>query len=140
MTDTPLLSAPLFRSHVCTMIRARRALGVRAQPDSTRAFAAALAEVGSAERAAVYGAGRASLVHRPEDVAAYDSVCAATFDGDVRLPARPASQVEQDVPVLVGADAGTRVQGEPGREPVAAVRWSDQEVLAGKDLDRKSVG
>ncbi|HEY9556402.1 MAG TPA: hypothetical protein VIR58_06695, partial [Acidimicrobiales bacterium] len=121
-------------SLVVTMTRSLRDLGVPAPPDSTLAFAAALAEVGIAQRSAVYWAGRATLVHRPEDVAAYDSVFAATFDGDVRLPARPASQVEQDVPVLVGADAGTRVQGEPGREPVEAVRWSDQEVLAGKDF------
>src|SRR3546814_20077765 len=98
------------------MTRSLRDLGVPAPPDSTLAFAAALAEVGIAQRSAVYWAGRATLVHRPEDGAAYDSVVAATFDGDVRLPASPASQAKPDVPVPVGTDDGTPRPSQTRRE------------------------
>lgn len=63
------------------MARALRGLGVAAPPDSTVAFAAALAEVGIGRRDHAYWAGRATLVHRPEDVPTYDRVFGIIFDG-----------------------------------------------------------
>lgn len=120
------------------MARTLRGLGVAAPPDSTLAYAAALAEVGIHRRSRAYWAGRATLVHRPEDVAAYDRVFAAVFDRiEAGEPvAAAAAQVEM-VTLLVdsddepppGDDADETVDG-----PVLTLRWSNREVLRDKDF------
>jgi uncharacterized protein len=121
------------------MARTLRALGVAASPDSTVAFAAALAEVGIERRSHAYWAGRATLVHRPEDVPTYDRVFAAIMDG------RGADQLEPDaapppvehVTILVDADdepGGGEGAVEHVDGPVLTLRWSDREVLRDKDF------
>lgn len=119
------------------MARTLRGLGVATPPDSTVAYAAALAEVGIERRSGAYWAGRATLVHRPEDVPVYDRVFEAVFE-----QRRPAGSGEdapptEHVDVLVdddgvpeaGDDETSVVEG-----PVLALRWSDREVLHDKDF------
>jgi hypothetical protein len=118
------------------MARALRGLGVAAPPDSTVAFAAALAEVGIGRRDHAYWAGRATLVHRPEDVPVYDRVFAAIFDG--REPDVPdvAPPPEEHVTVLVDDVDGDVAASDPAEVegPVVALRWSEREVLRHKDF------
>jgi uncharacterized protein with von Willebrand factor type A (vWA) domain len=120
------------------MARALRGLGVAASPDSTVAYAAALAEVGIGQRDHVYWAGRATLVHRPEDVPTYDRVFAAIFDeGDATALASDPAAVDQ-VTLLAdgdddgGADAGGDAEVVTG--PVVTLRWSERETLRDKDF------
>lgn len=116
--------------------RTLRRLGVAAPPDATVAYAAALAEVGLDRRAGAYWAGRATLVHRPEDVAVYDHVFATIFEGrEAHEPDDDPPPTEQ-VTVLVdeegaGADGLT---AEVVEGPVLSLRWSDREVLRDKDF------
>jgi len=117
------------------MARTLRGMGVAAPPDASIAFASALAEVGLQRRSSAYWAGRATLVRRPEDIAAFDRAFAAVFDGGLPAAAeRPPSPVES-VTLLVDADddagaaAGERVEG-----PTYTLRWSDREVLRAKDF------
>ncbi len=126
------------------MARALRGLGVAAPPDSTVAFTAALAEVGLARREDAYWAGRATLVHRLEDVAAYDGVFSAFFD---RYPDRPiagAAPIDDLVTLLVDDEEhtdeehadDTEAVGDPMKASLVSLRWSEREVLRDKDFAR----
>ncbi len=126
------------------MARALRGLGVAAPPDSSVAFAAALAEVGIGRRDHAYWAGRATLVHRPEDVPTYDRVFAAIFDGrrgadEVVLEPDAVEHITLLVDADDDADVGAAGDGEPAEGPVLTLRWSDREVLRDKDFALCSV-
>lgn len=119
------------------MARSLRALGVAAPPDTTLAYAAALAEVGIDHRSGAYWAGRATLVHRPEDVPTYDRVFAAIFDRvEAGEPVVDEAAVEHVTLLVDDADgSGTGGEaGEPVEGPVLTLRWSDREVLRHKDF------
>jgi len=118
--------------------RALRAAGVPCPPDATVAFAIALAEVGVARRAAIYWAGRATLVRRPEDFATYDAVFATFFDrrmgdggddADGPPPDPVTLLVDEDGPPAPGPEPATRPD-----EAAPALRWSAREVLRHKDF------
>jgi hypothetical protein len=124
---------------IVAFVRALRAGGLSAPVDSALAYAAALAEVGVSDRTAAYWAGRATLVHRPEDVGLYDRTFAAFYDGiaapDADLPP-PAPEV---VTVLLDSDDAPAAdddapEPEPLDGPVLTLRWSDREVLRDKDF------
>lgn len=117
------------------MARALRGLGVAAPPDSTVAFAAALAEVGIGRRDHAYWAGRATLVHRPEDVPTYDRVFGIIFDGQEAddLALDPAA-VEHVTLLVDNDDGGSGDDGDQVDGPVVTLRWSDREVLRNKDF------
>lgn len=120
-----------------TMARTLRGIGVAAPPDSTLAYAAALAEVGLHRRSRAYWAGRATLVHRPEDVPAYDRVFAAVFDrleaGD---PVAAPAAVDTVTLVADSDDEPSPDQGggEAPEGPTVSLRWSTREVLRDKDF------
>lgn len=126
------------------MARTLRGLGVPTSPDSTVAFTAALAEVGLGRRDDVYWAGRATLVQRVEDVAAYDRVFSHFFDGG--LPGWTLGPAAADglVTLLVddGDDDDEDDDGAPDVEadgdvvdgPVASLRWTEREVLRDRDF------
>jgi uncharacterized protein with von Willebrand factor type A (vWA) domain len=116
--------------------RVLRGSGVDVPLGSTVAFGEALRAVGLDRRDAVYWAGRATLVKRPESIETYDRVFEAFWDGagsPVRTTLPPTS-------VTLAFDAGT--DPEPGAEeagerpdgPVIAVRWSPAEVLRHRDF------
>ena len=62
------------------LVRALRRAGVPVSTGATVVYARALTAVGSSATGA-YWAGRATLVRRPEDVAAYDRVFGQVFGG-----------------------------------------------------------
>ena len=111
--------------------RVLRALGLDVTAGSTVAYAEALAAAGIGRRASVYWAGRATLVHRPEAVPAYDRAFAAFWEGAATgvEPAAP------DVPLALASDApGEPDSGEVAGGPLQAVRWSPAEVLRTRDF------
>lgn len=118
------------------MAAALRRAGVAVPTGATVTFGRALAAVGGTAGGA-YWAGRATLVRRPEDVAAYDRAFAEVFGGGVAVapPAVPrVVQVELDADdgdAPDGADAdGDREAPDERR----AVRFSAVEVLRHRDL------
>jgi uncharacterized protein with von Willebrand factor type A (vWA) domain len=130
------LAAPLDETAVA-FAEALRARGVAVPTDAVVTFARALAAAGTTPTGA-YWAGRATLVRRPEDVAAYDQAFAEVLGGlrraDVHAVPRP-------VEVLLDADADDEPGGDDGSaddevpDPdVRTVRWSAVEVLRRRDL------
>ncbi len=112
-----------------------RARGVPVSSGSTINYARALAEVGIEHPDHVYWAGRATLVHRPEHLAAYDDAFAAFWGGVA--PREHDAPTERVVTALrdddtVDADDDSSVT-EPA-DDVVAVRYSAVEVLRRKDL------
>ena len=102
------------------------------------AYARALAAVGLDEATPVYWAGRATLVHRPEDVDTYDAAFRAYWlggTGETRAPVRELERVAvvTDEPDDAGAADD---DPDPGDEPakVLELRYSATEVLAHKDF------
>jgi uncharacterized protein with von Willebrand factor type A (vWA) domain len=120
---------------VVRFVRVLRALGVDASADSTVAYAEALAAVGVGARAPVYWAGRATLVHRPEDVPSYDRAFAAVWEHGV-----VETDAERDAvaPVALALDSPEPDAAADGDTdgPVQAVRWSPIEVLRERDFAR----
>jgi uncharacterized protein with von Willebrand factor type A (vWA) domain len=115
--------------------RVLRGVGLRVPASSTLSFLEALGAVGMAERPAVYWAGRATLVHRPEDLPLYDAAFAAWWEG--RRGGGPGLQPTPAEVTLAldhedGAPDGDDI-GEGGGE-VQAVRFSRVEVLTEKDF------
>lgn len=116
--------------------RVLRAAGVRVSIDSVLTFVDALGAVGLRERARVYWAGRAALVHRPEDIAVYDRAFDAFWgrhlDGGDDMPEEPLA-----VTLAVDADDGADDDGgdaPPADDPTITLRFSAAEVLRDKDF------
>ncbi|MDQ3756989.1 MAG: hypothetical protein M3394_03985, partial [Actinomycetota bacterium] len=109
-----------------------RACGLDVPVDSVVTFAQALAAVGLERRDDVYWAGRATLVHRPEDIAAYDQAFAAFWTGESWADVPSASSEEP----TVGFDIeGQEEDGSPlSADPSLVVRFSPREVLRHKDF------
>ena len=99
-------------------------------------FADALAEVGIGDPAGVYWAARASLVHRPEDVALFDAVFVAYW-GD-RTPGMRWRPPQEPVPVTLEVDDPEAIPADaepgPAGADVVSVRYSATEILGAKDF------
>ena len=144
MTDAPAPAAdrpggPAIGSAIAVgFARSLRGAGLRVPATATINFVEALGLVGVADRAAVYWAGRATLVHRPEDVGLYDRVFAAYWlqrsaDG-IRVEGEPppitlALDVDEDDD---GGDDGDDGDDQDG--DIQQVRFSRAEILAEKDF------
>lgn len=116
--------------------RVLRGVGLRVPPSATISFAESLALVGVTDRAGVYWAGRATLVHRPEDLELYDRVFGAYWQ-----QRGPASMlVEGDPPPVTLAldiendDGDDEGDGDDPSGDVQEVRYSSTEVLTDKDF------
>ena len=121
--------------------RLLRAQGLEVPVGSVLAFTSALGALGLGRRSSVYWAGRATLVHRPEDRAVYDRSFEAFWLG------RPWTEAEAQAvgvppPLLEGvgvieahATAGDE-SGDDGRDrdPLVSLRYSATEVLRDKDF------
>jgi uncharacterized protein len=122
--------------------RALRRAGLELSIGSVITFLQALGEVGIG-RAAVYWAGRASLVHRPEDLPLYDQVFGAFWLGRAPMHGRPDAP-EELVVAFDDADDGDSDDADEDDDASAegnalAVRYSAVEVLRHKDFARCSV-
>src|SRR5207248_1685953 len=90
---------------------------------------------GLGQRDRVYWAGRATLISRPEDAAAYDRAFAAFWLGQ-GAPGTPASVVEHVTLAVDDADSadGSEDAGPEPAGPVVTMRYSAHEVLRHKDF------
>ena len=116
--------------------RVLRGAGLRVPASATISFTESLGLVGVEERDAVYWAGRATLVHRPEDLNLYDRVFGAYWQGREGLAA---SLAEEEAPVTLALDSDEEPEGEEEEEhepagDVQTVRFSRAEVLTEKDF------
>jgi uncharacterized protein with von Willebrand factor type A (vWA) domain len=117
--------------------RVLRGAGLRVPLDSVLTFTDALGAVGLAEREPVYWAGRATLVHRPEDVAVYDRAFAVFWDH--ATPSGPTLPEPEPLRITIAVDDGPdesegEDDAEPGDEPTITLRWSRSEVLRHRDF------
>ncbi|MGH8921552.1 MAG: hypothetical protein ACRDZY_21100, partial [Acidimicrobiales bacterium] len=117
--------------------RALRAEGVEVATGSVVLYAQALSALGLAERAGVYWAGRATLVRRPEDTAAYDRAFGAFWLGRP-VPVAPA-RAAAPVTLVLDEDDGAGLPGEEleleeATGTVLSLRYSATEVLRSKDF------
>jgi hypothetical protein len=114
--------------------RALRAAGVAVPPGKVLTFVEALGQVGLNRRGAVYWAGHATLVDRPEDRPVYDRIFAAFWLSQLN----PAwSAVTQ--PMTVAVDEGPADDADPDDgngdpEQVLEVRYSRAEILLHRDF------
>jgi uncharacterized protein with von Willebrand factor type A (vWA) domain len=122
---------------VVGFVRRLRDAGIAIPVGATVTFAEALGVVDAAMRDDVYWAGRATLLRRPEDVAAFDEVFARCFGGEVTLN----TTVETPVTVRLALDDGSDdaledvdEEREPDDVPTIQVRWSRAEVLRERDF------
>lgn len=118
-------------------MRVLRSVGLKTSTSSTLAFVDALRLVGVNRRRDVYWAGRATLIHRPEDIGLYDAAFGAWWEH--RGSAGPPLVVPPP-PVTLALDEEDDDGDDPsgaGDEPpgeVQAVRFSRVEVLTRKDF------
>jgi len=116
--------------------RVLRGVGLAVPVGSTIAFARALAEVGIDHRTSVYWAGRATLVHRPEDIGRYNAAFAAFWDGRTMFGS---GGQEPPVHFSIALDDGSEsaaADDEPAAPtgPTLVVRYSPREILRHKDF------
>jgi uncharacterized protein len=114
--------------------RVVRGAGIDVPVGATIAFARALECVGLATAPGVYWAGRATLVRRPDDIAAYDQAFEAFFAAGVPAPA------EDEVVAPLTAAFDVELPPDPDDDspgplrPTVTVRWSPVEVLRERDF------
>ena len=129
-------SAVLPEAVAVGFVASLRAAGLEVSLLSSMLYAEALCAVDVGRPDDVYWAGRAALVHRPEDFDLYDAVFRAYWTGSPGLVVRSAPAA---APVIVEMDDGDGdVAGDdPGRRDEGeriTVRYSPAETLAGKDF------
>ena len=99
-----------------------RAAGLDVPPDTVLTYTRALDAVGVTDADAVYWAGRATLVRRPEDIPVYDAVFSGSWGEEPPQPRTIVQRVEGEE----GEDGDEGGDGEPG--------WQYKEILRTKDL------
>lgn len=120
-------------------VDALRRSGVSIGLDEALTYERALTLVDPTRRAALYWAGRTTLVHRPEDIARYDRAFGSWW---LLTDASPADSYSAISTIDVGFDADLDALDEPSdapdaqqlERPVAVVRWSPAAVLRHRDF------
>jgi uncharacterized protein with von Willebrand factor type A (vWA) domain len=115
--------------------RVLRGAGVQVTTGSMAQYVAALDAVGLDDRDPVYWAGRATLVHRPEDIPTYDAAFSVFWDRSGREIVLDRSQ--NDVIEVVTDDLDAEEPPEGDEAPAGRtleVRWSPAEILRHQDL------
>jgi len=120
---------------VVGFVQALRRAGLAVPVGSSVTFTDALGALGLARREAVYWAGRATLVRRPEDVALYERVFAAYWLDQAMLdPGEPVVE-ETAVALDEGPEDPPAPEDDPaGGPPPQVVRWSAVETLRDRDF------
>jgi uncharacterized protein with von Willebrand factor type A (vWA) domain len=118
--------------------RLRRA-GLSVGVGTTLTFAEALRTLGEPDRDDAYWAGRATLIHRPDDIGVFDREFDAWWAGIDAQPSRRATLVRVPVTVALDTDDEADLDGDDHEAEVRAVaRWSAHETLRHKDFARCS--
>jgi uncharacterized protein len=131
--ETPVTGADRI---VVGFVRALRAAGVAVPVGSTVLFAQGLALVGLDDRDRVYWTGRATLVHRSEDLPAYDRVF-GSYWLDQAVSRAVAEPPPPSVTLLTDDEDGSESDDSQEQSPesdVQALRYSSVEVLAQRDM------
>jgi len=131
---------PQFLNNLIAFGRVLRAAGVDVRPNAMADVVQALGHVSPFVRADVYHACRALLVHRPEEIAAFDRAF-DTFWRETVAPVvrnrreRPETTVTAVDGLVGGAPADESVEGGESPDAEAAVRtWSDRGGFADRDF------
>jgi uncharacterized protein len=115
--------------------------GLAVPPGSAVEYGRALGALRTTRISALYWAGRATLVRRPDDIPAYDRAFASFFAGADDAPMRrPSVSVElrvdaPDDPEVNDPPAGGDEDESPAGE-LRTLRWSATELLRHKDLSQ----
>ncbi len=116
-------------------VAALRGAGLDVPVGSAIAFRRALDAVGLDDRTTVFWAGRATLLHRPEDHDLYDAVFAAYWLDTDPAPATIEEIVEQvTLAVDDHGDGAEPDEAEESDGPTITLRYSPHEVLGDKDF------
>lgn len=122
-------------------VQVLRRLGLKVPASSTIDFTLALGAVGITERDSVYWAGRATLLHHPEDVALYDHAFRSYWERgplelmQVEVPSATTLVLDSEDDDI---DGGEDPDPEEPSEDIEAVRFSRVEILAAKDFSECS--
>ena len=121
-----------------TFVERLRHRGLSIPPDATLTYLDALNAVGVDDRDAVYWAGRATLIRRPEDADAYDAEFGAVFGG-VESPVTEPDRAADERAVEFGVDLpdlfdAAVAGGERTSRPATELRWSAREQLGHRDF------
>jgi len=123
---------------MCTAFaRLLRGAGLDVPIGSVTAYVEALGVLGLARKESVYWAGRATLVRRPDDLAAYDRAFAEFWGRDVDVHAsHPRTPPAHEQRVTLAHDDAAEATGDhvPTTGPTLTVRYSAREVLRHKDF------
>jgi len=115
--------------------RVLRGAGLDVPVGATLGFARALHCVGLSTASGVYWAGRATLVRRPDDIAAYDRAFEAFWGGDASMPAEPDAPAPSPTAAFDVELEPDDAEGDGGaRRPAVSVRWSPVETLRERDF------
>ena len=140
-TAAPAVAAPVSTQPDAVavavgFVSALRRAGLEVSLSSALLYAQALSVCDVERRSSVYWAGRASLVHRFEDVVVYDAVFDSYWMGSPLGMASPVVAVS--VPVMLQMDSDDSDAGDEEEErpvgDVVQVRYSSTETLAAKDF------
>lgn len=111
-----------------------RRAGLDVSLSSSLLYTDALAVVGLDDADEVYWAGRATLVHRPEDIGLYDRVFGVYWAGSAVQSAFQATVEELPVTIVVDDPDAPEHQGEGEAGETITVRYSAVETLSSKDF------
>jgi uncharacterized protein with von Willebrand factor type A (vWA) domain len=121
---------------VVAFARVLRGAGIATPVSSVVAYTEALGTLGVDDRDAVYWAGRATLVHRPEDIEPYDRAFRVFFEQVELVAVADEAPVEELTLALDtdddGADDGDTLSD--ARDDVIELRFSVAEVLRHRDF------
>lgn len=117
--------------------RVLRGAGLNVSVDSVLTFTDAVGAIGLDQRNGVYWAGRATLVHRPEDIGLYDRAFTAFWDQQAPVTTGEPEPELIHLTIAVDdddGDDGGDDEAEAGDEPDIALRFSRMEVLRHRDF------
>lgn len=134
MSATPVLNDA--GTIAVAFTRVLRGVGLRVPTSSTLAFGEAVRALGLADRNHVYWAGRATLVHRPEDHEAYDRAFRVFWEHVIAGDDLAAEPEPQRITLALddGDDERDDDGGSPSDDPTIELRFSAAEVLRDKDF------
>lgn len=115
--------------------RLLRAAGIEVSTGSIAQYAEALDAVGVTHRDPVYWAGRATLIHRPEDIPTYDAAFSVFWLHSGAFLAPECSEISEVEVIRDDEDEPDDLDGDAAAQGrTIEVRWSPAEVLRHQDL------